>query len=300
MKKLASVLGVFVLVVGSFVLIARSASAQGSAPDWTVKDFWDYSGSIEFLSQTYTAIIHIEVVEKVKVTIGANTYETNHCTMTMSASFGSSSFSVSSDIYLRTSDLASVKMEATIISTMTTTTYEPPLETFKFPLSNGLTWTSTTTETTKTRGNTDTSTSTHNYTAAGPSSITVPAGTFSAYAITEHGQGGNDSVVDYSDSVGSMIRIGGEFMGTEMSSPFVLKSFNYQKPGFVMMLVGGTLLIAIIVAVIVALLVLRRRRRASMNPPMAPTGQPMYGQQPQQAGQPPYHPPPYQQPPPQP
>ena len=290
MRKVASVLGALVLVMGSFALVARSASAQGSAPDWTVKDFWQYSGSMEILSETYTTILHLEVKEKIAVTLGANTYDTNHCTMTMTASFGSSSITIAGDVWMRTSDLAIVKTESTFMSTTTTTTYEPPLEIFKFPLSSGQTWTSTTTQTTKTGSITNSDNQTTTYIVTGPTSINVPAGAFNAFTVTAQEQGGSsNSTIDYSDSVGSMIRFEGDFMGMESDSPFVLKSFNYQKPGFIMTLTVGILLLVVIVAVIAALLLMRGRRKKLMQMQMPLQSQPMYGRPPQQ---PPYQPPP--------
>jgi len=299
MRRFVSVLGIFVIILGSFSLIAKPIAAQGGTPDWSVKDFWDYSGTFEINSQQYTAILHIEVKEKAKLTVGGNSYDTNHCTMSLTASFGGSSFTMTSDIYMRTSDMADIKMESTIMTTTTTVTYDPPLETFKFPLSNGQTWTSTSEQTTKTGGNTSTDSITNVYTVTGPSSITVPAGTFKAFTVTSHEQGSSsNSVVDYSDTVGSMIRIGGDFMGFNSSEPFALKSYSYQKPGNTTMLIVGIIILVVVIAVIAVLLVWRSKRKAQKQPPMQPHGQPIYGQQPQYPQPPPYQPPP--PPPPQP
>ncbi len=293
MRRIVSFLGVFVLVVGSFSLISKPVGAQGGAPDWSVKDFWEYSGSFEVFDQRFSAIMHIEVKEKIKLTVGGNSYDTNHCTMTLSISVGGSPLSVTSDIYMRTSDLADVKMESTNGTLTTTVTYDPPLEIFKFPLSGGHSWTSSSVATTKTGNFTNTDSITNSYSVTGPSTITVPAGTFNAFTVTSHEQGGSsNSTIAYSDAVGSMIRFGGDFMGMESSEPFVLKSYNYQKPGFTTMLIGGIILLVVVIAVIAALLVRRARRKGQMQPTMQPPGQPTYGQIPQQPQKPPYQPPP--------
>ena len=310
MRKLVSIALISVLVLGIFQILAPRASAQGAAPSWSNGDWWEYTGSGSMMGYTFTATMKQTVVDRQQVSVGGISYETYHCTMTMSLTMSGTTVTMNGDSYTRTSDGADVKavMSMNIGTTTTiTVTLDPPAGGLAFPLTNGKTWSDNTTETTMTNPGGTTSRMVHyNYTASGPQKMTVPAGTFDAYAIEMREQTPpyNTTTIYYSDTVGNMLRMTTPLLGAGTQLSMELKSYFYAAKAFL----GGlwwVLVIIVVVVVVVATvaIMIRRRRKAKLAPPLQPAGS-VYGQLPmqQQSNQQPYQPPyqPPQPPPPQP
>ena len=289
MKKIASVLVACSVVFGVLQSSASKAEAEGAAASWTAGDFWEYTGLGTIMGNPFTMIMKIEVKDKASVTVNSTTHETWHCAVAISMTISGVPIPYEGDAYARVSDLADVKMTITSGAVTVTATYDPPNRDFDFPLSSGKTWSNTMTENmTISPGGTYLRTSTGDYGVSGPESVTVPAGTFSAYKIqrTEQAPPGNVSTIYYSDTVGYALKMGSPV--PEISAELELKSYNYQAKA----LLGGMLwilnIVIVVVVAVAALLVVRRRRaRAMASQPSE--YQPAYGQPAQ--GQEPYRPP---------
>jgi len=281
MRRLASFLAVFVLVAGSVVLVPSTARAQGGAANWTIGDYWEYSGETQLLGTTYAVIVRLKVDHTADLTVGSQTYATYNCSVALSMSAGSTTIGVTGYINFRTSDLARVRVwyEIPIIGGWTELTYDPPLMDFAFPLSDNQTWSVTSTERSSSNSGTSTSTVIFDYSVDGPASITVPAGTFDAFAITEHELFGTPGILDYSDTVGFAVRLNGTVMGITAPGTLELKSYQYQAgSSTIIMVILLVLIIVIVVIVVIALLLARSRRKAQ---PVSPPSQ--YGQTTQQS-----------------
>jgi hypothetical protein len=296
MRKLASILVVSVLVLGSFMILSPRAKAQGSAPAWSIGDYWEYSGSVDISGTMYSVIVRLQVENKITLTIDTSDYESFNCTVTLAVSAGGTSFTLTSYIYLRTSDLAMVKTYQSFMGFTTVDTYNPPQETFQFPLSNGQTWSSTSTRNTTSGGSHVISTLTNDFSVSGPTSVTVPAGTFNTFTVTQTPRGGGyPGKIYYSDSIGYAAKLNGSVMGLSltMGMDLDLKSFKYQNASM-----GSLLIILIIIIVIVVVIVAilfavmrsrQRRRGVYVQPTYSAYGQPPPG--PYQPPQGPYQPP---------
>lgn len=296
MRKLASILVVSVLVLGSFMILSPGAKAQGSAPTWSIGDYWEYSGSVDISGTIYSVIVRLQVKEKLTLAIDTSEYESFNCTVTIAVSSGGTSFTLTSYIYLRTSNLAMVKTYQSFMGFTTVDTYDPPQETFQFPLSNGQTWSSTSTRNTTLGGGHGTTTVTNDFSVSGPTSVTVPAGTFNTFTVTETPRGGGSpGRIYYSDSIGYAAKLNGSVMGLSMTlgMDLDLKSFNYQNASMgslLIILMIVIVLVVIIVAVLFAVMRSRQRRRGVyVPPPSSAYGQPPQG--PYQPPQGPYQPP---------
>jgi len=289
MKKLGTAFLVLILLLGLFGFSTSNVKAQGSAPEWTIGDYWEYFGQGDFLGQMVNITMRFEVMEKVTVEIGDVSYETHRCALSISISYLGTSITATGDAFFRTSDLAEVKIFFTFMGESNTITYDPPQEVFWFPLSNGKSWNSTSTQTTISDGNTDTDVITIDYSVSGPETLTVQVGSYTCFRVTGQEIGGSiSSTTYYSDAVGYAVRISGIAAGFEMDSPLDLIAFNYQKSGFIIMLLTIIIIIAVIIIAISAGLIMLRRK-TKMPPPIMPQ-EPIYGQPPQQPPQ--YRPPP--------
>ncbi len=296
MRKLASILGVAVLVLGSFVILAPVAKAQGNSPTWSIGDYWEYSGSVDISGAMYSVIVRLQVADKFTLAIDTSEYESFNCTVTIAVSSGGTSFTLTSYIYLKTSNLAMVKTYQSFMGFTTVDTYNPPQETFQFPLSNGQTWSSTSTRNTTSGGSHVTSTLTNDFSVSGPTSVTVPAGTFNTFTVTQTPRGGGSpGRIYYSDSIGYAAKLNGSVMGLSltMGMDLDLKSFKYQNASMgslLIILMIVIVLVVVIVAVLFAVMRSRQRRKGVyVQPPYSAYGQPPPG--PYQPPQGPYRPP---------
>jgi len=303
MRKLSSILVVSMLVLGSFIILSPGAKAQGSAPTWSIGDYWEYSGSVDISGTMYSVIVRLQVEDKFTLAIDTSEYESFNCTVSLAVSSGGTSFTLTSYIYLRTSDLAMVKTYQSSMGFTSVDTYNPPQETFQFPLSDGQTWSSTSTHNMTSGGHTYTTTVTNDLSVSGPTSVTVPAGTFNTFMVTETPRGGGSpGKIYYSDSIGYAAKLNGSVMGLSLTlgMDLDLKSFKYQSASMgslLIILIIVIVLVIVIAAVLFAVMRSRQRRRGVyVQPPSSPYGQPPPGQY--QPPQGPYQPPqgPYQPP----
>ncbi len=282
MKGIASILTVFVLVAGSIVLVTSPVMAQGSAAKWSIGDFWEYGGQTDIFGTTFSVILRLKVDHKVDLTVGSQSYETFNCSVAVSLAAGSTTIGTNGYINFRTSDLARVRVwyEIPILGGWTESTYDPPLENLRFPLSDGQTWSSTSTERSSSNLGTTTRTVTYDYSVAGPTSLTVPAGTFSTFRIIEDSNGlGPPGKMDYSDTVGFAVRLNGTVMGLSSQGTLELKSYGYQAGSSGILMVILLVVIIIVVVVLIAALLIRSRRKAQQ---FVPPQQSQYGQTTQQ------------------
>jgi len=305
MRKFITTILATVLAIGSFALLGTRASAQGNAPQWTIGDYWEYTGSVVLSGTTTTMVLKIEVKEKTTVTEGTTTSEAYRCDATLSMVYMGASMSVPGNYYVKAGNIASIKVDFSYVSLQFNMGFDPPIETVRFPLSNGQTWTSSSQVRMTSYGYTDYQNVSVEPAVSGPESTTVPAGTFSAFVVDERVQGVTFGRMYYSDSVGFYVKLELSAMGMS-SLALELKSYRYQKAGseLTVILLSVVLIIVVVAAVVVALL-WRASRRARMPtqmppqwPPQAPPqGQPQWPPSGQPPQQPPYQPPPYQPPP---
>jgi len=283
------------IVLGSFMILAPGAKAQGNAPTWSTGDYWEYSGSGKVSNITYSLIVRLQVTEKITLTIDTSEYESFNCTVSIAVSSGGAPVTFTSYVYLRTSDLAMVKTYQSFFGFTSVDTYNLPQETFHFPLRNGQTWSSTSTHNMTTGGHTYTTTVTNDYSVSGPASVTVPAGTFNTLTVTATPRGGGTpGKIYYSDSIGYAAKLNGSALGLAMTllTPLELKSFNYQGAsiGLLLIIIIVIVIVVVIAAVLLAVMRSRQRRRGVYaQPPSSAYGRPPQG--PYQPPQGPYQPP---------
>jgi hypothetical protein len=296
MRKLSSILVVSMLIFGSFVILSPGAKAQGSAPTWSIGDYWEYSGSVDISGTMYSVIVRLQVESKFTLSIDTSEYESFNCTVSLAVSSGGTSFTLTSYIYLRTSDLAMVKTYQSFMGFTSVDTYNPPQETFQFPLSDGQTWSSTSTHNSTSGGHTYTTTITNDFSVSGSTSVTVPAGTFNTFTVTETPRGGGSpGKIYYSDSIGYAAKLNGSVMGLSLTlgMDLVLKSFKYQNApagSLLIILIVVIVIVVVVVAILIAVMMSRQRRRGVyVQPPNSAYGQPPQG--PYQPPQGPYQPP---------
>ena len=298
MRKLASILTVFALVVGSFVLVPSAVRAQGGAAKWTAGDYWEYTGQTFIGGITYAVILRFSVDHTEGLTIGSHSYETFNCSVVGTMSAQSVNIGILGYLNFVTSDLARARVwfQIPLLGGWVEAKYDSPVQDFQFPLSNGQTWSSTSTQiyTSSGFGN-GTQVITYDYSVSGPAEYIVPAGTFNAYAMMEEPVGvAMPGEIDYSDTVGFAVRINGTALGLNMmgsflmTQPLKLKSYAYfaGSGGTQSLLLIIVLIIVLLVVVVIAVLLLMRRRRA-ISP--APPAMSQYGQTEQQQM---YRPPP--------
>jgi hypothetical protein len=279
MKRTATLLAVFLLVLGTFVFAAPRASAQGAAPVWSIGDYWEYTGSGDIMGSEYDMLTRYEVKEMTTISVGSTPCETFHMTMRVSMTAGSISSSVTYDYWVRTSDLANVKLAMDYLTVQMEVTFDPPQQVFNFPLSDGKIWSSMSAVTISGMGmppDNFTTTITTNYHVSGSERITVPAGTFDSFNVTGTSSGSSSSVF-YSDAVGYLVRTDSSIPGLGSSlnaSVMELKSYNYQhKSSLVWVLLIVVIVVVAVMAVVAALLVMSRKK-SRMVPPMPPQAPP--------------------------
>ncbi len=257
---------------------AGRASATQGVPSWSAGDTWVYAPSSGNGTITWT------VLEQTTVSVGGNTLNVWHTVVASS----SGSISISLDMYLTTDGLRLAKTSGTLpFVGLLTITYDPAMPTAVFPLSTGSNWQGSSSVTTVSGFGTGTSTQSWSGAVTGESSVTVPAGTFTAAAIRSPSAGNPYTVSYYSESVGWLVKTE-HYSGTgALTGTDSLTSFKYSGNGLLLIL----LIIGVLAVVaVVGLLFLRRRRpqapQAMPPPQYVPTQQPYYPPQ-----QPPQTPP---------
>jgi PKD repeat protein len=215
------------LALGVLVAFAPHTEAQGAAPAWSTGNYWNYTGFIHPAPTTWmNETVNYTVVGQESVTVSGTAYTCYNGSMVMMMTVTmlpnpptTTKFTGSS--YFRTSDLAVVK-QVMLTPAPSTSTYDPPQKIFTFPLSNGQQWSQTIWE-----NGTFNLQVTRDYNVTGPTSVTVPAGTFNAFNVTgvERGVPANSTTYFYTDVVGFAIRISTPMTGI----PFVmdLQAYSY-------------------------------------------------------------------------
>ncbi len=213
-EQLAVGVVVSLLVVGMFALPWPGAKAQGSAPSWSVGDYWEHRGQADVMGMPYVATLKQQVVGTESVVVGGVAYDTYRCAGWQNVSWGPVSAQMTGNLFYRASDLALVREDMMASGTEMVATFDPPLRSFVFPLFNGETWSSTTLVNVTVGGTPSSQRLTYDYTVSGPQAVTVPAGTFPAFNVTQQERGvpGNWSAVFYSDAAGFYVRAASPFM----------------------------------------------------------------------------------------
>jgi hypothetical protein len=251
------------------------------------------------------AVIDIETIE-----VDNKEYEVYAVEMTMTLSmtlvFDDETMTIKAEMdgtqWLRVSDLATVKTDMDMTMTYsyfgmsgtenqeTTSTCDPPLDTYNFPISIGETWeaTSTVTTTTKTSGSiysdseeTDVSDSNQEYEALHVEDVTVTAGTFETFVIwsgdsSDSTLGGGTSLFSsgsgytltyYSPEIGFPVKTESYDNNRDLQASMELISFEKGKgqdtasTSGVLQLPFYLLLIPILVIIILASVMIAKRRR---------------------------------------
>ena len=158
---------------------------NGPPPQLTVGDFWEHES--EGGGASVTTRMEVMAIEDHD---GASAYRLEG---TIETSVSGSSFDADSTSWIRVSDHANIETESSTslsfggqsYDTTTTTTYDPPCASLRWPLSVGATWTVTCTSTTTSSsgGGSQTTTNSTTYTVEAEESVTVEAGTFDAFRI---------------------------------------------------------------------------------------------------------------------
>lgn len=265
MGRLAAGLVTSLIILGMFAFVLPPARAQGSAPEWTAGDYWKYAGTDVLFNESYTEILSLRVEGKESVAVGSGSNETYRCSFNRTSIFRASSYSWEGYTYLRTSDLAVVKVNETTMSTEYR--FDPPLEQFHFPLYDGQWWRQGGREVT------------HgwnyfwSFNVSGPETVTVAAGTFSAFFIEGSEEPEPPSRDYYSDSVGFLVRTRGLFLGLPTTVDLDLVAYGHENGNPEVFPIMVTIIIVIIVFVVVMLilfLISAWRSRARKAPPMPP------------------------------
>jgi hypothetical protein len=252
-----------------FLFVSPPARAQGNAPQWSSGDYWEYAGTDVLYNESYTEILRLNVIGKESVAVGGGSNETYHCSFTRTVSYRGS-FSWEGDTYLRTSDLAVVKVfnETSFSSEYR---FDPPLEQFHFPLYDGQGWR---------QGGREMNYGWNyfwSFDVSGPETVSVPAGTFSAFVVNGSRQPESPSRDYYSDSVGFLVRTRALFLGLPTTIDLDLQSHGHRGGNSQTFPLSVALAVVIIIAVIVFVLaafiiprLLIRARKAPPGPPQAP------------------------------
>lgn len=254
-----------VLAVGgaAFVLIPQKAAADASAPRWTGGDFWLYADA-----SNRNNTLRVEVVgrESTRTLLGS-TYETFHIRETLTTG----SIGITTNSWVRESDLGLVNSTVTLFNIVTITTYEPPQTQARFPLTAQKTWNVALNVSIKIGGGqVNTFSLTVSAQVEGESDVVVPAGTFHSFSIRGTG-GGPYTKFYFSDQVGYWSKRESYDAQDQKTGEMVLTDYRYQwNTTFLLIIVGAVLTAAIAIA---AFVTLRRRRRQAppgSSPPMPP------------------------------
>lgn len=249
---------VLAVLGAAFVLVPQPARADASAPHWASGDFWLYA---DVSNPNNTRRVEVVGRENTRTLLGTP-YDTFHLRETVSVG----SFSLTTDLWVRESDLGIVNSSVTV-GFVTITTYDPPQTQARFPLSAQKSWTINVNVSIKFGGGqVNTFVSSVSAQVEGESDITVPAGVFHSFAIRGLG-GGAYTKLYYSDQLGYWSKRENYNAQDQKTGEEALTSYHYQwNTTFLLIIVGAVVLAAIAIAAFVTL----RRRRARTPPGMAP------------------------------
>jgi hypothetical protein len=259
------------VILGMFVFASPPARAQGSAPQWTAGDYWEYAGTDVLYNESYTEIIRLDVIGKESVAVGSGSNETYHCSFSRTIIIGGSVYNSEGDTYLRTSDLAVVRVFTNLTALSSEYRFDPPLEEFHFPLYDGQWWHQSGMETNYG------SNYFWSFDVSGPETVSVAAGTFSAFIVNGSEQPEPPSRDYFSDSVGFLVKTRGLFLGLPTIVDLDLRSYGHQtgNPSVFPLMVTIVVIIIVFVAVMLMLFIISiLRSRARKTPPVPPQAPP--------------------------
>lgn len=257
----------FVAAVGFAVLVGLVLGASGralgaqNAPNWSTGDYWTYSVDAGSDRVTWT------VQGQTTLTIGS----TNHAVWHVTAATTSGNTTVTIDTWLTTSGLRVAKTSGIIpfFGTISVVN-DPPEPLAVFPLAQGGTWSGTTSVTTTLGSISNTVSQSYSGTVLGESSVTVPAGTFTAARIRSPSAGDPYEINYFSESTGWLVKSESYDAFGALSETQDLVSFKYSGTlANLLLLVVGVIVILAVVAT-VAVVAMRRRRPPMMAPPPYP------------------------------
>ncbi len=246
------------------------AKAQGSAPQWTAGDHWEYAGTDVLFNESYHEFLSLRVEGKESIAVGSGSNETYHCSFSRTIIIGDSVYNSEGDTYLRTSDLAVVRVFINLTALSSEYRFNPPLEEFHFPLYDGQWWHQSGMETNYG------SNYFWSFDVSGPETVSVAAGTFSAFVVNGSRQPESPSRDYYSDSVGFLVKTRGLFLGLPTTVDLDLQSYGHQagNPGISPIMVAVVIIIAVVAVMLTAFVVFIWRSRARKAPPIPPQAPP--------------------------
>jgi len=255
------------MILGMFALALPLARAQGNAPQWSSGDYWEYAGTDVLYNKSYTEILRLNVIGKESVAVGSGSNETYHCSFSRTIIIRGSVYNSDGDTYLRTSDLAVVKVFINLTALSSEYRFDPPLEEFHFPLYDGQWWH---------QYGRETNYGTNyfwSFDVSGPETVSVAAGTFSAFIVNGSEQPEPPSRDYYSDTVGFLVKTRGLFLGLPTIVDLDLQSYGHQtgNPSVFPLMVTIIVIIVVFVAVMLILFLISiLRSRARKTPPIPP------------------------------
>jgi len=273
--------GVVILLVLTFGFLAEPARAATNRPTWSTGDFWVYSYSAAALNQTASGSLRLDVVGTESVTLNGTSYSAYKVQGTVSYEFGSLTTTFKGDLWYTTDlAIAEISFVITLSGSLAITIWGNPPQHINWPLTSGDSWASSTDVTLKEIAPNGTATSTYTklsttFNVLADTSVTVPAGTFTATPVKETMAGSTSYTINYwSPQAGNSVRNeaynGG---GSSPSGGYNLTDYKYQNGSFfTTVLIGLPLwiwlvLIVFIAAVVGVAVAMRRRRRRPAAPP---------------------------------
>ena len=260
-------LGVALLLVGTLGLALQPAKASMDRPTWSAGNFWAYNITSGSGASMVTGIFRMDVAGTETVTLNGTGYPCYRVTSDFKIPFGGGlSFEVFPVIWFSVDTLAIVRIQAVVpailnLTTQTTVTIAgSPPQTIQWPLTAGVTWSSSTEVWTSSMNATKTtwshSTLSTTFTVQSDATITVPAGTFSTNPLKELSANGTYTTNFWSAQVGNWVRVGSYNSTGGNTQNFNLTSYGYSGPGF---------------------FAVRRRKPPVMMPPAMPPQEPPMG-----------------------
>ncbi|MGQ9719140.1 MAG: hypothetical protein ACUVWK_04815 [Nitrososphaerales archaeon] len=278
-KKIAKtlVISFVILIILPAILTSYVGATEAQSPSLSVGIYWTYR--VEYLDPSSGDVLASgtttkEIIGETNITIGTETYEClvvkiNHIT---------TGYASNGTIYMLKSDLRTVKEdredwlqtgEEFTLYQISNVTYDPPLNEFDFPLTEGKKWnvSISKTETVTYTGEPPDTKTTHlarNYTV-GPTMdrVTVDAGTFDTFVISYT----SDSIYEqyYSPSVGgNVLELQYRRIDERLLMRMELVETNFIAPsGPLEWWVWLAIAIIIIVAVVVVYIFIIRMRKPS-------------------------------------
>lgn len=265
-------------VATAAVAVLPTARAAANAPRWSAGDSWVYVDQDNNL-------VRVDVIGKDPV-LGFDTFR-----VTESATSGS--ITVTTNEWIRDTDIGLAQTSVSVFGTTSNTTYNPPESFADFPLSTGKSW-SKSSDTQLIIGGRVVSTGTLSYSATVEAEFdqAVPAGTFHVFVIRMPTPFGYTKYY-YSDSAGYWVKVETYNSQNTKTGERNLTSYRYQAGNLLTyVLIGVVAVIAVVV--ILALWAMRKRAVGRPGGPAPPRrGSPYQppAQWPEQPGYPPQQPP---------